>query len=105
MGDYYLYFAKADKVLFTENETNMVKMKGGKQETIFTKDAFHDAIILGKNTKELERVKQGTKASPVFNLKIAGGATETIYFSLRLPWPRGLCVMLTWLTICSAWGE
>ena len=48
LGDYYFYFQPADKSFFTENETNTEKVTGVPNESIFVKDAFHDAIISGK---------------------------------------------------------
>ncbi len=82
LGDYYFYFQPADKILFTENETNTAIVKGEPNRSIFVKDAFHDAIIKGKNVAELSKKKQGTKCSPVYKMKIAGGATKTIYCRL-----------------------
>ena len=65
-GDYYFYFQEANEVLFTENETNFEKLFNQPNETHFVKDAFHDAIINGKNFKRLQEKKQGTKFSPVY---------------------------------------
>jgi hypothetical protein len=94
MGDYYFYFQHADDLLFTHNVTNTRKVNGTANETIFTKDAFHDAVIKGENIKELRNKKTGTKFSPVYKLKIAAGATKTIYCrlsdqSLDRPFTRG----------------
>ncbi|MET0393557.1 MAG: glucosidase [Chitinophagaceae bacterium] len=83
LGNYYFYFQAPDKCLFTENETNTHKIKGIPNETIFVRDAFHDAIIQGKNVAELSKKKTGTKFSPVYKMKIAGGATKTIYCRLN----------------------
>lgn len=82
LGDYYFYFQPADKSFMTENETNMQKIKGEKNDSIFTKDAFHDAIINGQNITQLAQNKQGTKFSPVYKLKVAGGETKTVYCRL-----------------------
>jgi len=82
MGNYYFYFQHADELLFTNNVTNTWKVSGIPNESIFVKDAFHDAIIKGDNLKELRNKKTGTKFSPVFKLKIAAGATKTIYCRL-----------------------
>ncbi|MGZ8558439.1 MAG: MGH1-like glycoside hydrolase domain-containing protein, partial [Chitinophagaceae bacterium] len=46
------------------------------------KDAFHDAVINGKNIGELIRKKSGTKFSPVYKMKVSAGATKTIYCRL-----------------------
>ena len=77
-GIHYLYFEKPRDVLFTENETNTEKLFGIPNKSVFVKDAFHDAIIFGKNIKPLRDRKEGTKASAVYDLKIGPGKTETI---------------------------
>ncbi|MEJ7589438.1 MAG: glucosidase, partial [Ferruginibacter sp.] len=82
IGDYFFYFQHPDDTLFTDNETNLTKTTGAANETIFVKDAFHDAIIDGANRKKLRARKEGTKFSPVYELKINGGETKTIYCRL-----------------------
>jgi hypothetical protein len=82
LGSYYLYFQKPDDQFFTENETNNEKLFGKPNLSPFVKDAFHDAIIDKKNTEQLRKQDKGTKFSPVYNCKIAGGATKTIYLRL-----------------------
>ena len=82
MGDYYFYFQAPDKTLFTENETNTKIVSGEPNESIFVKDAFHNAIIEGENLAELSKKKSGTKFSPVYKTKMAAGATKTIYCRL-----------------------
>ena len=49
LGNRYMYFLNADDRLFTENETNTEIVTGVPNKTIFTKDAFHKAIIQRKN--------------------------------------------------------
>jgi hypothetical protein len=82
MGAYYFYFQPADNVLFTENETNTEIVKGEPNTSIFTKDAFHSAIVDGTNIDQLTAKKDGTKFSPVYKLKIAAGETKSIYCRL-----------------------
>jgi Mannosylglycerate hydrolase MGH1-like glycoside hydrolase domain len=82
LGEYYFYYQSADKCFFTENETNTEKITGVPNESIFVKDAFHDAIIAGKNNSELSKKKTGTKFSPVYKMRIAAGATKTVYCRL-----------------------
>ncbi len=77
-GKYYLYFEKAEDALFTENETNRERLFGTPNESVFVKDAFHDAIINGKNKNLLRDRKEGTKFSAVFDRKIGAGQSETI---------------------------
>ncbi len=79
LGNYYFYFQDPKDWLFTENETNTEKVNGTPNATAFVKDAFHDAIINGKNVQALRDKKTGTKFSPVYKLRIPAGATKTIY--------------------------
>ncbi len=82
IGDYFFYFQTPDDRLFTENETNFHKVDNAYAKTVFTKDAFHDAIINDVNKTKLRTVKQGTKFSPVYELTLAAGETRTIYCRL-----------------------
>ena len=43
-------------------------------KTEFVKDAFHEAIINGKNFEKLKRKKEGTKCSPVYHFEIEAKA-------------------------------
>lgn len=79
LDNYYFYFQKPNDLLFTDNETNTLKVSNVPNESLFTKDAFHDAIINESNTNELRARKKGTKCAPVYKMKVAGGATKTIY--------------------------
>ena len=45
MGDYSFYFKNTKTVLFTENETNTERLYRTPNESIFVKDAFHDAVV------------------------------------------------------------
>ncbi len=82
MGDYYFYFEPADDLLFTNNETNTFKIDGKPNKSIFVKDAFHDAVVQGKNLPALRLKKKGTKCSPVYKVMLNAGETKTIYCRL-----------------------
>jgi hypothetical protein len=82
LDNYYFYFQRPSDMLFTNNETNTQKVSNIPNETIFVKDAFHDAIIQGKNVPALRNIKKGTKFSPVYKLNIPAGETQTIYCRL-----------------------
>jgi len=82
LGNYFFYFETPSDKLFTENETNFNKVDGSVNKTVFTKDAFHDAIINGTNKTKLRTKKVGTKFSPVYELNVEAGATKTIYCRL-----------------------
>jgi hypothetical protein len=82
LGNYYLYFQKPKKLLFTDNVTNTEKLSGIPNEEIFVKDAFHDAIIKNKNVAALQQRKCGTKCAPVYQCTLEGGETKSFYLRL-----------------------
>ena len=82
LGNFYFYFQPPDDRWFTENETNTEKINGLPNKNKFAKDAFHDAVVDGKNITALRKKNSGTKFSPVYKMKIGGGATKTIYCRL-----------------------
>ncbi|GAB3015734.1 glucosidase [Niabella terrae] len=79
LGNYYFYYQPSDDVLYTDNETNMEKVNGSANKSIFTKDAFHDAILHDKNTSALRDRKTGTKFAPVYRREVPAGETVHIY--------------------------
>jgi hypothetical protein len=81
MGEYSFYFQNTKTVLFTENETNTESLYGIPNESIFVKDAFHDAVVKN-NYKLFTDKKSGTKCSPVFSYSIKPNGSVTI--KLRL---------------------
>ncbi|MEP7230542.1 MAG: glucosidase [Ginsengibacter sp.] len=82
IGDYYLYFPEADHLLFTENETNYKKLFNRENTVEFAKDAFHDALVDGKDLEKLKENKQGTKFSPVYKFDIETKQSKSIYLRL-----------------------
>ncbi|HEY0679049.1 MAG TPA: glucosidase [Chitinophagaceae bacterium] len=82
LGEYYFYFHQAADMLFTDNQTNTEIVSGQPNESIFVKDAFHDAIIKQKNREALRERKTGTKFSPVYKSRIAAGASRSFYCRL-----------------------
>ncbi|HEU4470043.1 MAG TPA: glucosidase [Flavisolibacter sp.] len=82
LGDYYFYCQHPSGLLFTNNVTNRQKLTGEANEDIFVKDAINDAIVKGINAEALRNKKSGTKFASVHKLRVAAGATRTIYFRL-----------------------
>ena len=81
VGNYKLYFEKATKLLFTENETNREKIFNDKNDHPLKKDLFHDAVV--KNDYALaEKKGKGTKFAPLYKLSLKAGETKII--KLRL---------------------
>jgi len=82
LGSKFLYFQEPDDLLFTENETNHRIVQGIEDDNIFTKDAFHRAIINGEDITPFRKKKSGTKCSPVYKIKLDAGASQQIYLRL-----------------------
>ncbi len=82
LGTYYLYFQPPADRLFTENETNLEKVNGTPNHSIFLKDAFHQAIISGENLSALRQKKSGTKFAPVYRYHIEPGKSQIVYLRL-----------------------
>jgi len=81
MGEYELSCdrgpdGKLPEFLFTNNETNTQLLYGNPSPHKYTKDAFHDAVINGKQ-EAVNPGNRGTKAGVRYDLSIpAGGSVE-----------------------------
>jgi hypothetical protein len=75
-----LYCLDADQLLFCENETNMERVFGKENTSLYTKDGINNYIIHGKE-KAINPNNIGTKASAKYSRKIKAGGSET--FCLR----------------------
>ncbi|TDS16723.1 glycosyl hydrolase family 63 [Maribacter caenipelagi] len=81
VGNYNLYFQKAEQLFFTENETNKETIYKGKNDHPFKKDLFNNAVC--NNDFELAtKNKSGTKFAPLYQVILDGGESKT--FQLRL---------------------
>lgn len=81
---YYFYYEATGVTLMTENETNTQKLFGYPGESVFVKDAFHDAIV-DNNTglkAQLQNKITGTKFSPVYELLISPKQSQVIRLRL-----------------------
>jgi hypothetical protein len=81
VGIYHLYCEAAEKLLFTENESNLTRLWGVPNPSRFVKDSINDAVIRG----ELDLVnpnRVGTKAAAHYRFTIQAG--ETCSVRLRL---------------------
>ncbi|MFT3903734.1 MAG: glucosidase [Niabella sp.] len=79
LGNYYFYYQDADDMLFSDNETNMHKLKGVEERNIFTKDAFNEAIVHDKNREQLRIRKWGTRFAPVYERTVEANGSFTVY--------------------------
>ncbi len=91
LGQRYLYAPAGGNPLFTDNESNAVKLYGcGSNRKAFVKDAFHRHIIHGEDCVKPER--RGTKACVRFEYQVP--AKGSVVLRLRLS-PRKMDDALT----------
>lgn len=82
MEKYFFYYSDADDALYTDNETNTEIVQGIPNKNIFTKDAFHKAVINNENVLQLRNRKKGTRFAPVYKRTIKAGETVSLYCRL-----------------------
>jgi len=80
-GTHFLYVEQADRMLFTENETNKQRVFNIPNTTHFVKDVFHKALI-EKDFELLAGKKEGTKFTPYVKKELSGN--EEYIVKLRL---------------------
>jgi hypothetical protein len=68
-------------VLFTENETNELRLFGAANGGHHSKDAFHEYVVSG-NPGAVNHKPRGTKAAPHYILTIAAGQQTTLRMRL-----------------------
>ncbi len=81
LADYHLYCAGDASLLFTENESNNVRLFGGENASPYVKDAFHRYLIHGESAA-VNPAQQGTKAAAHHAVSVDAGGTKVI--ELRL---------------------
>jgi hypothetical protein len=86
-GSRWLLCEGEPELLFTENETNARKLFGGENRTPYVKDGINEYVVHG-NREAVNPGKTGTKASALYRLQIAPGATATLRLRLTDQEPR-----------------
>lgn len=81
LGEYILYCAEADELLFTENESNCERLFNAPSPTPYVKDAFHGYIVNGKSDA-INPAGTGTKSAARYDRAIAAGQTLTLQLRL-----------------------
>ena len=81
LGERALYCDRTPTLLFTENETNNVRLFGGQNAGHYVKDAFHEYLIHGKRDA-VNPARTGTKAAAHYELTIPG--QQSVVIRLRL---------------------
>jgi len=84
LGDFSLFCevnAPFDKLLFTNNDTNMQRLFGVPNSAPYVKDAFHEYLV-GENSHAVNPARIGTKACVLYERTISSGGSCT--WRLRL---------------------
>ncbi len=96
-GKRWLLSAGRPELLFTENETNYVKLFNYRERVPYVKDAFHEYVIHG-NKQAVNPALNGTKVAAHSAFHLAPGQSATLRLRLtdldpqgsldpELPWP------------------
>ena len=80
-GNYFLYFDKPARLLFTENETNKQHVFGVPNAHPYVKDLFHTAVINNDFTLTDAR-QEGSKFSPMYELDVPANGSVTVCLKL-----------------------
>jgi hypothetical protein len=80
-GKHWLLCEGEPELLFTENETNARKLFGSENRARYVKDGINDYAVHG-NREAVNPGKTGTKASALYRLRVAPGATATLRLRL-----------------------
>jgi hypothetical protein len=81
LGESWLACEETPELLFTENETNNLRLWGVANRTPFVKDGIDDTIV-NKAIGKVNPEGVGTKVAPHYSMVIEPGATQTIMLRL-----------------------
>jgi mannosylglycerate hydrolase MGH1-like protein len=81
LGDYWLACEGTPELLFTENETNALRLWGVGNHTPFVKDGIHETVVKGAQGK-VNPQGVGTKVAAHYTWHIEPGATQTVMLRL-----------------------
>lgn len=82
LGTYALYCEGVEKLLFTENVSNLERLWGVPNSSPYVKDSINDSIIQGQ-VDLVNPNKIGTKAAAQYRFTIPAGESRTIRLRLR----------------------
>ncbi len=82
LGEFKLWMEDAPPLLFTENDTNTLRMWGWQGAELYTKDAFHRYLIQNEQTA-VNPDQMGTKACGVYRLELEPGASRVVHVRLH----------------------
>ncbi len=76
LGRYFLKAQGAQRVLFTENETNFERLFNSSNPSPYVKDAFHEYVVKGRG--DAVASTEGTKAAFDYRLLLPPGGREVL---------------------------
>jgi len=82
LGNWILYAGAADELLFTDNETNTLKLNGQSNATPYVKDGINNYIV-SAHKEAVNPGKTGTKAAAYYKIDIQGGDHKILNLRLR----------------------
>ncbi len=81
LGDYTLQCEGVEELLFTENESNAVRLWGQPNPSPHVKDAFHQYVVSGAHDS-VNSSKTGTKAAAHYVLDVPAGGSNVVRLRL-----------------------
>ncbi|HTG62731.1 MAG TPA: glucosidase [Terriglobia bacterium] len=89
LGERFLYCEGDPRLLFTENETNNVRLFGVPNRTPYVKDGINNAIVHGR-TEAVNPARTGTKVSADSEVTVGPGESKVIRLRLTPTAPQAL---------------
>jgi hypothetical protein len=90
LGNYYLECEGADRLLFTDNDTNNERIFGTPNASAFVKDGINNYVVHGQS-EAINPAQRGTKAAAHYFLKVPAQGSAVV--SLRLSGAEPLAAM------------
>jgi hypothetical protein len=81
LADYFLYCEGDTPLLFTENESNHLRLFDGQNASPYVKDAFHRLLVQG-DTAAVNPAREGTKAAAHYAVNVDAGGSQVIRLRL-----------------------
>jgi hypothetical protein len=81
LGQFKLWLEDAPQLLFTENESNTLRLWSYQSGQLYSKDAFHRYLIEGAHNA-VNPAETGTKACGVYRLDLESGGSKVLHFRL-----------------------
>ena len=81
LGERILHCEGEPELLFTENETNSLRLWGQPNSSPYVKDAFHEYVV-ANNTDAVNPARQGTKAAAHYKLEVPAKGSKVVRLRL-----------------------